>query len=151
VIAAGNAGLASAVDLGDASDIHPRRKREVADRLAAWARNTVYGESKVEWQGPQLVKTRRDGTKVICEFANATGLHAVSGELGGFALAGADGKFVWASATINGNAVTLEATGVTNATEVVYAWQNNPERANLVNGALLPAIPFRETISAVGK
>ena len=151
VIAAGNAGLASAIDLGDASDIHPRRKREVADRLAAWARNTVYGESTVEWQGPQLVKTRRDGTKVICEFANATGLHAVSGELGGFALAGADGKFVWASATINGNAVTLEATGVTNATEVVYAWQNNPERANLVNGALLPAIPFRETISAVGK
>ena len=58
---------------------------------------------------------------------------------------------MWASATINGNAVTLEATGVTNATEVVYAWQNNPERANLVNGALLPAIPFRETISAVGK
>ncbi len=148
VIAAGNAGLASAVDLGNAGDIHPKRKREVAQRLAAWARNTVYGEPTVEWQGPSFVKARRDGTRVIVEFAHATGMHAASGELGGFALAGADGKFVWAKASIDGATVVLEAAGVTEPTSVVYAWQNNPERANLVNGALLPAIPFHEAIPA---
>jgi sialate O-acetylesterase len=42
--------------------------------------------------------------------------------------------------------VVVEADGVTEPREVAYAWQNNPERANLVNGAMLPAVPFRVAI-----
>jgi sialate O-acetylesterase len=141
-------GMASAIDLGDADDIHPRRKREVGERLALWAKNRVYGDTTVAWQGPELSKCRRDGSKVVCEFDHADGLRATSGEPGGFALAGADGVFVWARATIQGTRVVLEAPGVTDPVEAVYAWQNNPERANLANGAGLPAVPFRSAVAA---
>jgi sialate O-acetylesterase len=142
----GRGGFASAIDLGDAADIHPRRKREVGERLAAWARNTVYGEPSVAWQGPEVVRVTRDGASVVCEFAHADGLRATGATPGGFALAGADGKFVWADATIEGARVKLVAAGVGEPVEVVYAWQNNPLRANLANGAGLPMVPFRAKV-----
>jgi sialate O-acetylesterase len=150
----GRGGFASAIDLGDAADIHPRKKREVGERLAAWARATVYGEANVAWQGPELASaTRENGSNVRLRFDHAQGLHAVGGNPGknpgGFALAGADGKFVWANALImdeGRDGIVLSAPGVADPVEVVYAWQNNPERANVVNGAGLPMIPFRAKI-----
>ena len=144
----GKGGMISATDLGDAGDIHPRRKREVGERLGAWARNTVYGEASAAWKGPELSATKRDGAKVVCSFAQANGLAASDAKaFGGFAVAGADGKFVWADARVDGNTVIVEASGVQDPVEVAYAWQNNPVRANLVNGVGLPAIPFRVKIA----
>lgn len=149
---AGNAGMVSAIDLGDAADIHPRRKREVGERLAAWARNTVYGEASVAWQGPELVKAMRgEGATVRLSLAHAQGLRATGAEPGGFALAGADRTFVWAKATIDGDAIVLEAPGVAEPVEAAYAWQNNPERANIVNGAGLPMVPFRAKVAPAGR
>lgn len=144
----GKGGMISATDLGDAADIHPRQKREVGERLAAWARNTVYGEASVQWHGPELAKATRTGAVVTCAFEHAKGLAVRGGgQLGGFALAGADGRFVWAKARIDGDRVLVEADGVTEPVEVVYAWQNNPVRANLMNGVGLPAVPFRAKIA----
>ena len=150
---AGKGGMISAIDLGDAADIHPRRKREVGERLAAWARSTVYGEDRAIWQGPELSRAVRKGASVVCRFDHAVGLQALGGApggtpLGGFALAGADGRFVWANARIEGETVVVESAGVTDPVEVAYAWQNNPERANLANGAFLPAVPFRTKVAA---
>ena len=143
----GKGGMISATDIGEAGDIHPKKKREVGERLAAWARSTVYGEARPVWQGPQLASVTRDGSKVVCTFDHAAGLAARGGAaVGGFAIAGADGAFVWARATIDGTKVVVEADGVAEPAEIVYAWQNNPERANLVNGAGLPAIPFRTVV-----
>jgi sialate O-acetylesterase len=150
---AGNAGMVSAIDLGDAADIHPRRKREVGERLGWWARNAVYGESSVAWQGPELVDAAREnGSIVRVRFAHASGLRTTEGQPGGFALAGADGKFVWADATIldgGRDGIVLSAPGVDEPVEVVYAWQDNPARANVVNGAGIPMIPFRAKITPV--
>lgn len=147
---AGNSGMVSAIDLGDADDIHPRRKREVGERLAAWARNAVYGGSSVAWQGPELANAgRENGSMVRVRLAHADGLHAIGGTPGGFALAGADGKFVWANAMImdqGRDGIVLSAPGVADPVEVAYAWQDNPQRANIVNGAGLPLIPFRVRI-----
>ena len=147
---AGNAGMVSAIDLGDADDIHPRRKREVGERLAAWARNAVYGSSSVAWQGPELASAAREnGSMVRVRLGHADGLRAAGGTPGGFALAGADGKFVWANAMImdrGRDGIVLSAPGVSDPVEVAYAWQDNPQRANIVNGAGLPLVPFRVRI-----
>ena len=96
---------------------------------------------------------RENGNNVRLRFDHAQGLHAVGGNPGtnpgGFALAGADGKFVWANALImdeGRDGIVLSAPGVVDPVEVVYAWQNNPARANVVNGAGLPMIPFRAKI-----
>ena len=56
--------------------------------------------------------------------------------------AGEDGRFTWADAAIDGEAVVVSAAGLVNPKAVRYAWADNPA-CNLYNGAGLPAVPFR--------
>ena len=60
-----------------------------------------------------------------------------------FAIADADGKFVWADAKIAGGSVLVSSAQVSTPTAVRYAWADNPAGCNLNNGAGLPAAPFR--------
>lgn len=136
-------GMASAIDIGDAKDIHPKNKQEVGHRLALIARAQVYGE-KVAYSGPMYVSKQVAGNKVLLNFKNTNdGLQAKkSGSLKGFAIAGEDKKFHWAQATIKGNQVVVWSEEVAHPVAVRYDWANNPE-GNLYNGAGLPAGPFR--------
>ena len=59
-----------------------------------------------------------------------------------FAIAGEDRVFHWAEARIEGAMVVVHAAAVSRPTAVRYAWADNPA-VNLVNGAGLPATPFR--------
>ena len=64
----------------------------------------------------------------------------------GFAIAGADGRFVWADARIeksaDGDTVVVSSPDVPQPTDVRYAWADSPV-CNLYNKAGLPASPFR--------
>jgi len=60
----------------------------------------------------------------------------------GFAIAGEDMKFHWATAVIKGDKVIVSSPDVTNPVAVRYAWANNPV-SSLYNGVGLPASPFR--------
>jgi sialate O-acetylesterase len=136
-----NTGQAVAIDVGDPADIHPRDKEPVGHRLALVARRLVYGE-RVADSGPTYRShTVRDG-RVIVELDHARGLTA-RGELGAFAVAGADGRWAWAQARIEGNRVVAWSPEVPQPVAVRYAWSNNPVNATLYNGAGLPAAPFR--------
>jgi sialate O-acetylesterase len=80
---------------------------------------------------------------MIVTFDHATGLAGANGApVGGFAIAGSDGKFEWADAKIEGSTVILSSSKVQAPTTVRYAWSSNPVRANLVNSAGFPAPPF---------
>jgi len=137
-----HSGLAVAIDVGDANDIHPKDKYTVGHRLALIALAKDYGR-KVEYSGPVYRSLKISGDQVRLKFENAgNGLVAKGGSLTGFAVAGDDGKFVWAKATIDGSDVVLSAPGVPNPVTVRYAWDVNPI-CNLYNQAGLPAVPFR--------
>lgn len=58
-------------------------------------------------------------------------------------IAGADKKFVWANAKIEGNHVIVWNDDVKSPVAVRYAWADNPEGANLYNKDGLPASSFR--------
>jgi sialate O-acetylesterase len=60
-----------------------------------------------------------------------------------FAIAGADKKFVWAKAEIQGDKIVVYSDKVSNPVAVRYAWADNPGDANLYNKEGLPASPFR--------
>ena len=66
-----------------------------------------------------------------------------SASLRGFAIAGADRRFVWANAAIENGRVVVWSDLVPAPVAVRYAWADNPEGANLYNAAGLPASPFR--------
>ena len=146
-----NTGIAITTDVGEANDIHPRNKKAVGDRLAGWALHDVYGIDGAVPSSPIQTNVRRDGNAVMVTFDHVqNGLQgaADSAKIGGFALAGPDGRFHWANATIEGkNRVRVWSNEVADPHIVQYGWQNNPTRANLVNSADLPASPFRATIA----
>ncbi|HKR23012.1 MAG TPA: hypothetical protein VJS17_10475, partial [Pyrinomonadaceae bacterium] len=64
------------------------------------------------------------------------------GPVKGFAIAGADRKFVWADARIEGDTIVVSSPQVTKPVAVRYGWGDNP-LVNLYNKAALPASPFR--------
>lgn len=138
-----NTGMAVAIDIGDANDIHPKNKQEAGRRLALIALANIYGE-KNAWSGPLYQSFKTDGNKIRITFTHTDkGLTAKGGNtLTGFAIAGADHKFHWAQATISGNEVIVSSPEVANPVAVRYGWGNNPS-CNLYNGAGLPASPFR--------
>ena len=138
-----NTGMAVTIDIGEANNIHPRNKQEVGRRLAQWALAKTYGK-KVVACGPLYKSMRVDGDKIVIEFDYAGDGLAVRGgdKLKGFAIAGADKKFVWADAQVVGNTVAVSSADVKSPAAVRYAWANNPD-CNLVNKAGLPASPFR--------
>jgi len=139
------AGIVSAIDAGEADDIHPRNKLVIGRRLARWALADVYGKLSLA-SGPVPVSARREGPAVLIAFKNQGGgldSHG-SPQPGGFTIAGPDGVFHPAKAAIvRGKAlVRVESPQVAEPARVRYAWQNNPVDANLVNEQRVPAPAF---------
>lgn len=140
-----NTGMAVTTDIGEANDIHPRNKQDVGKRLAAIALNNVYGNNNV-FSGPHYQSMKIEGNKVRIAFTHTgSGLLAKDkyGYLKGFEVAGADQKFQYAKAWIEGNEVIVAADAVTSPVAARYAWADNPEDATLFNKEGFPASPFR--------
>ncbi|MDD5678674.1 MAG: sialate O-acetylesterase [Kiritimatiellae bacterium] len=143
-LAVPNTGLAVAIDIGDAGNIHPKNKQEVGRRLALAALAQAYGR-KIVFSGPLLKSWRVDGGRVRLQFDHCGGGLAAAGggPLKGFAVAGPDRKFHWAGAAIESkDSLAVRSANVPAPVAVRYAWADNPV-CNLVNKDGLPASPFR--------
>ncbi|SKA37408.1 sialate O-acetylesterase [Chitinophaga eiseniae] len=138
-----NTGMACIIDLGEAGNIHPANKQEVGRRLALVAGKQVYHHKGIA-SGPSFAGFTKEPHRIRVRFTGTgTGLAASDGKaVTGFAIAGADKRFYWANAIIEGNEVVVYADEVATPTAVRYAWADNPV-CNLVNSAGLPAVPFR--------
>jgi sialate O-acetylesterase len=140
-----NTGMAVTTDIGDPHDIHPRNKQDVGKRLAAIALSKTYGRNNVD-SGPLYKSAEVKGDKVIVSFTSTGGgLIAKDkyGYLGGFEIAGADKKFVYAKAFIEGNTVVVFQDGVKQPVAVRYGWADDASDSNLFNAEGFPAVPFR--------
>lgn len=136
-----NTAMVVTVDIGDADNIHPSDKQDVGARLALAARAIAYGEN-IEYSGPVYRTMSVDGSEMRLTFDHAQGgLVARGGALRGFEIAGADGRFVAATARVDGSSVVLSSPGVAEPTQARYGWADNPV-CNLYNRAGLPASPF---------
>ena len=139
-------GLAVAIDIGEADDIHPKNKQDVGGRLALAARGIAYGQ-EVEYSGPEFKSMEVVDGKARLRFTHVgggLGAHG-GGPLKGFAVAGADKRFVFADATIDGDTVIVSSPEVAQPVAVRYGWANNPV-CNFYNQAGLPASPFRTDV-----
>jgi sialate O-acetylesterase len=137
-----NSGIAITVDTGEAGNIHPTDKLPVGERLALLALKNTYGRPVV-CAGPTFAKLETlPGALRIHYSGTDGGLAVKGGKLAEFAVAGADRKWHWAQAKIDGDTVIVSSSEVPSPVAVRYAWQANPV-ATLCNGAGLPAAPFR--------
>ncbi|HEY1053189.1 MAG TPA: sialate O-acetylesterase [Prosthecobacter sp.] len=136
-------------DLGEANDIHPKNKRDVADRLARWALANDYGQ-KLVYRSPELKDAKFNGNKALLTFDFApAGLRTIDiDEPKGFAICGEDKKWVWATAAIIGgskkgtNQIEVSSPAVPKPVAVRYAWADNPV-CNVFSAEGLPVTPFR--------
>ena len=141
-----NTGMAVCTDVGDPGNIHPVRKREVGERLAAiylskQKKSTTGIQSCF---GPVYKSMKVDGNKIVLSFyETGVALMAKGNKLTHFAIAGDDKKFYWADAVIDGNTIIVSSKDVTNPVAVRYAWADAPMSANLFNAEGFPASPFR--------
>jgi sialate O-acetylesterase len=153
-----NTGMAVIIDtvpLAQAPDIHPKNKFDVGTRLARWALARDYGKQIVP-SGPLFKAAKVEGSKIRLAFEHTgaglmvgkkDGRNPSSDDPGGklkqFAIAGADKKWVWADAVIDKDSVVVSSPEVKEPVAVRYAFQMNPDGANLYNKDGLPASPFR--------
>lgn len=132
-----NAALAVAIDLGEAVDIHPLRKWEVAQRVAM-------GFDKILWN--KKVQLSPDVVSAVCEGGNVVLLLDQplkdAEKLYEFEVAESNGRFVNAEARAEGNKVIIKSP-VANPAKVRHAWKNNPARVNAYSENGLPLVPFQ--------
>ena len=136
-------GQYSSVNQSSNINIHPMNKQEVGRRLALIADKMVYKKNVIA-SGPLYKSFRKEGHRIRINFTNTgSGLTTKDGkESTGFAIAGKNKQFYWATAMIKGNEIIVFSERVDEPVAVRYAWADNPE-CNLINAEGLPAIPFR--------
>lgn len=155
-------GMVVTSDLGDPSDVHYKDKRPVGLRLAGLALNDVYGYADIVPSGPLFKRAVADGSRVIVSFDYGSGLAAgeipgrtwddggrsctASAPIVGFEIAEYEGCFYPAQAVVVGETVVLTCPEVNRPRLVRYGWEPYT-RANLVNGAGLPASTFRAPVA----
>jgi sialate O-acetylesterase len=152
----GMAVITDTVPLAEANDIHPRNKYDVGLRLARWALNRDYGQKEVVASGPLFKSLKIEGKKARLVFdhigsglmvgkkeGRAAAIENKEGKLKRFAIASADKKWYWAEAVIEKDTVVVSSPEVVEPVAVRYAFQMNPDGANLYNKEGLPASPFR--------
>lgn len=166
-----NAGIVSLLDvygdfdagMGSArGDIHPFDKKRVADRFFEYAARDVYGNDNAQPDAPRYKSMKIEGSTIRLTFECIGTLRTMPKEqyadkltdsyisenelsadsLQEFWIAGSDGNYVRAEATINGNEVTVWSDAVPEPKSVKYACGAYPEMPNLTDSTGLPAYAF---------
>ena len=132
--------LACIIDLGEGVDIHPLRKREVAQRVALGFERMLWNKKLV--LAPQVKGASCSGWQVTLTLDQPL---RADGALYEFEVAGADGRYVNAAATGKGNVITVDSP-IDQPKTVRYAWKNNPTRANVFGRNDLPMAPCQVAI-----
>lgn len=137
-----NSGMVITSDLGDSVNVHYPNKKPVGLRMADLVLHDTYGEKNIMPTGPLVTGAIRDGNKIEISFSYSKGLKTSDNKpLIGFKILNEKGYFVPVKAEIRDDNVFVNIPEGETAEKVVYGW-NAFTRANLVNGADLPASTF---------
>lgn len=141
--------MATAVDIGNSTNVHPANKQEVGRRLALLALHDHYGKADVICRGPEASAAEPAGNgELRVRFQHADGGLITRDGLppSGFEIAGADMRFVPAEVRIENGTVVLKSPEIAQPIHIRHAFANDP-KVNLTNRAGLPALPFRISVN----
>lgn len=136
-------GMVVISDVGDPRDIHPRDKRTVGERLAAFAAVRTYGLPGPAPESPRPTGATRFDDRFRIAFEFGAGLKAQDGKPPSHCeLRGKDGVWRKAVGRVEEDGLTLTAEGVAEPVEARFSY-GAADQPNVVNGAGLPVGPFR--------
>ena len=137
-----NTGMVVSSDLGDSTDVHPREKKQIGERLARWALNQTYGVSEITPSGPLFHDFYIEDEAAHLSFEYAEGLKTSDGlPPRSFEVAEFPGLFYPATAEIEGNVIIVKSASVKSPKYVRYGWSSY-SNGNLINSEGLPASTF---------
>lgn len=150
-----NTGMATAIDIGESNDIHPKNKKDVGVRLALAALKNIY-HADTAYTSALYDKMEIKKDSIIVSFKENPRLVSKDkyGYITGFSIAGKDNVFHWAQAYISNNKVVVYSPGVSSPVAVRYAWADNLGTLSLYSSKGLPVAPFRTDalpLSTAGK
>ena len=139
-----NTSMVVTMDIGNPTNIHPKQKKPVGERLAWLALKRDYGRANIVDSGPMLDRHEVEGTTIRLHFKDiGSGLITQDQKAPShFTIAGEDQKFVEATAVIDGNTIVVSSTSVPHPVAVRYAWGSG-DMPNVSNKEGLPASSFR--------
>lgn len=135
--------MAVTIDTGHPTNVHPKDKKPVGERLARLALAKVYQRPGLVASGPLATRARLDASGIVVEFDHSgTGLKARGDvALKGFELRRADGTWTDVPTRIFNDTLRIAPPEGFHPTAVRYAWAPIPD-GNLINRESLPASPF---------
>ena len=139
--------LAVINDLGETVDIHPLRKKEVAERIGLCFDRLIYNK-KVSLS-PEVIASEVGEGKIVLTLDQPV----QSGEVYEFEAAAWDGDKVFQNmaASASGNQITLSLPQdfhpLSKVYAVRYAWKDNPAKANVRSMSGLPMSSFEIIIN----
>ena len=135
-------GMATAIDIGEVNDIHPKNKQEVARRLSLLALKHTYGFSDVVAEAPVVIDATFSEGKGVLSFSSAVNVND-GAKPAGFIIENADGSFSRAEAVKMGNdKIEVRSDKPGKPLSVRYNWADFPD-GNLYGANGLPVAPFR--------
>ena len=135
-------GMVVTMDIGDSSDIHPKQKQEVGERLARWALAKDY-KKKRQYSGPLYKSFKISKNTIIISFDHANGLRLILKNNKHYVqIAGEDSIFKPATVIVKKDKLIVTSAEVLHPIAVRYAWHNIVE-GTLFNKYGLPASSFR--------
>lgn len=136
-----NTSMAVSSDLGHKTDIHPKQKWPIGDRLAKIALAETYQINNL-YSGPLFDYTTIVKNKISVHFKYSQGLKTSDDEpVKDLQIAGSDGLFVDAKSKIKGTKLIIWSPKVKNPRLVRYGYSSFTN-GNLVNKVHLPASTF---------
>jgi len=136
-----NCEMAVSSDLGHPTDVHPKQKKEVGERLALVALNQLYNKD-IPCQGPKVKAMEFSNNKIIIEYTFAEGLKTSDGKpLRSFEVAGENELYKPAKTKIIENRIEIWSEEVPVPKYFRYGYQPYTD-ANLVNETGLPASTY---------
>lgn len=138
--------MATTIDVGDSTDVHPRNKKAVGERLALQALYNEYGYQHLLPAGPTPLRALTTCQSMVLELKHNKGLRAKDGDkIIGFEIANSPGNYLPAEVTVlEDGRINLSHPDIDHPYLVRYGWQPFT-RANLVNEAGLPMPTFQMT------
>ncbi|NDV90493.1 hypothetical protein GTH32_04680 [Alteromonas sp. 345S023] len=140
-----NTAMITAIDLGEWNDIHPKNKAAVGQRLAFAALKEVYNKPGFSYQGPVLTCAERVSDFEIRVHSESSQLELSNPDdkVQGFAISENDIDYQWVEGELEPTSIILHVKDANKIKTITYAWQSNPNRANLTNNNRLPAYPAK--------
>lgn len=140
-----NCAMAATTDTGEEVCIHPAKKNEVGERMAAFALRDLYGQGGVDVVAPTYESYKVDGNSIIVTLKDVgPGLAPGYGKwIKGFEIAGADKVFHPANAYVHSyREVKVSSDKVKEPVAVRYAFRNFIP-CDFMSVLGLPVVPFR--------